>query len=151
MAVKKSKIGVAHTDLDLGTPGSYTREHLDRIKDMIRRIADDSMGGMENIVHPGQKVLIKINTVIPSPPENGFTTDPRILEALIELVTEQNPGEVQIGERSALGGDTRAAMEACGITAVAGRTGATLVPFDYVTSHACYLPVSLTLRKYMTQ
>ena len=132
MAAKNSKIGIVHTDLDLGTPGSYTGEHLDRIKDMIRRIADDSMGGMGNIVHTGQKILIKINTVIPSPPDNGFTTDPRILEALIELVNEQKPSEVQIGERSALGGDTRAAMDVCGIAAVAERTGATLMPFDDV-------------------
>jgi uncharacterized protein (DUF362 family) len=44
------------------------------------------MGGMHNIVRSGDKVLIKINTVIPVPANAGFTTDPRMLEALIELV-----------------------------------------------------------------
>ena len=55
---------------------------------MIRQIADQTMGGMQNIVHKGDKVLIKINTVIPVPANAGFTTDPRILESLIELVQE---------------------------------------------------------------
>ena len=57
---------------------------------------------------------------------------PRMLEALIELVQEQNPSQIQIGERCAMGGDTRNAMEVCGIAAVAQRTGAELCPFDNV-------------------
>ena len=67
-------------------PAEYTREQLDLVKGMIRQIADQTMGGMQNIVHKGDKVLIKINTVIPVPANAGFTTDPRILESLIELV-----------------------------------------------------------------
>ena len=90
------------------------------------------MGGMQNIVKAGDKVLIKINTVIPVPANAGFTTDPRMLEALIELVKEQNPSRIQIGERCAMGGDTRNAMEVCGIAKVAAQTGVELCPFDNV-------------------
>jgi uncharacterized protein (DUF362 family) len=90
------------------------------------------MGGFGNIVKPGNKVLIKINTVIPVPPNAGFTTDPRMLEALIELVQEQKPSRIQIGERCAMGGDTQKAMEVCGIADVAQRTGVELCPFDHV-------------------
>src|SRR5205823_14921242 len=121
---KKTTIAIAHSDADLGKPGEYNREQLDLVKGMVRDIADRTMGGMQNIVKKGDKVLIKINTVIPCAPNAGFTTDPRILEALIELVQEQNPARVQIGERCAMGGDTRNAMEVCGINAVAARTGA---------------------------
>ena len=46
-----------------------------------KQIADQTMGGMHNIVHKGDKVLIKINTVIPVAANAGFTTDPRMLEA----------------------------------------------------------------------
>src|SRR5580693_1911365 len=99
---------------------------------MIRQIADQTMGGIHNIVKPGDKVLIKINTVIPVPANEGFTTDPRMLEALIELVQEQSPKEILIGERCAMGGDTNKAMEVCGIAEVAKRTGAILCPFDNV-------------------
>src|SRR5437016_12809090 len=116
---KKTTIAIAHSDADLGKPAEYTREQLDLVKAMIRQIADQTMGGMSNIVHQGDKVLIKINTVIPVPANAGFTTDPRMLEALIELVQEQNPARIQIGERCAMGGDTRRAMEVCGIADVA--------------------------------
>jgi uncharacterized protein (DUF362 family) len=53
-----------------------------------------------------------------------------MLEALIELVKEQNPARIQIGERCAMGGDTLRAMKVCGIADVADRTGAELCPFD---------------------
>jgi uncharacterized protein (DUF362 family) len=129
---KKTTVAVAHSAEALGTPAEYTRAQLDAVKAMIRDVAGQTMGGFQNIVKRGDKVLIKINTVIPVPPGAGFTTDPRMLQALIELVQEQNPACVQIGERSALGGDTRRAMEVCGIAEVAFRTGAELCPFDHV-------------------
>jgi uncharacterized protein (DUF362 family) len=125
-------VGIAHSDADLGRPAEYSRAQLDAVKQMIRDIADQTMGGMQNIVKAGDKVLIKINTVIPVPANAGFTTDPRMLEALIELVQEQRPSRIQIGERCAMGGDTRNAMEVCGIAEVAARTGAELCPFDNV-------------------
>jgi uncharacterized protein (DUF362 family) len=129
---KKAKIAIAHSDADLGKPGEYTRPQLDLVKQMIREIADSTMGGMNHIVTRGDKVLIKINTVIPIVPNAGFTTDPRMLEALIELVQEQNPSRIQIGERCAMGADTRTAMDLCGITEVAERTGVELCPFEHV-------------------
>lgn len=130
---KKTKIAIARSKADLGKPGEYTREQLDLVKGMIRQIADQTMGGMRNIVKAGDKVLIKINTVIPVPPNAGFTTDPRMLEALIELVKEQNPSRIQIGERCAMGADTMTAMETCGIVEVARRTGVELCPFERET------------------
>jgi uncharacterized protein (DUF362 family) len=129
---KKTKIAIAHSDADLGKPGEYTRPQLDLVKQMIHEIADNTMGGMNNIVTRGDKVLIKINTVIPIVPNAGFTTDPRMLEALIELVQEQNPSRIQIGERCAMGADTRTAMDLCGVTEVAERTGVELCPFEHV-------------------
>lgn len=129
---KKTTVAIAHSDACLGKPAEYTRAQLDVVKGMIRDIADQSMGGFQNIVRAGDKVLIKVNTVIPCPANAGFTTDPRILESLIELVQEQAPAKVLIGERSAMGGDTRKAMEVCGITEVARRTGVELCPFEEV-------------------
>ena len=129
---KRTTVAIAHSDADLGKPAEYTREQLDLVKAMIRQVADQTMGGMQNIVHKGDKVLIKINTVIPVAANAGFTTDPRMLEALIELVQEQNPSRIQIGERCAMGADTMEAMEVCGIVEVANRTGVELCPFEHV-------------------
>src|SRR5260370_17073418 len=97
---KKTTVGIAHSDSDLGKPGDYTRQQLDLVKDMIRQVAVHTMGGMHNIVKPGDKVLIKINTVIPVPPDAGFTTDPPMLEAFIELVKEQKPPPTHIAHPS---------------------------------------------------
>jgi len=79
----KTTVAIAHSDADLGKPAECTREQLDLVKQMIRDVADQTMGGMANIVKKGDKVLIKINTVIPVAANEGFTTDPRMLEALI--------------------------------------------------------------------
>lgn len=131
MNEKKTTVAIAHSSADLGKPAEYTREQLDLVKQMIKDIADQTMGGMQSIVKPGHKVLIKINTVIPVPANAGFTTDPRMLEALIELVKEQNPARIQIGERCAMGADTMHAMDVCGIVEVANRTGVELIPFEH--------------------
>jgi len=40
----------------------YTREQLDPVKGMIRQIANQTMGGMQNVAKPGDKALLKINT-----------------------------------------------------------------------------------------
>ena len=158
---KKSIVSIAHYDGDLGTPSNYTQEHVERIKDMIRQIADDTKGGMQNIVHEGDVVFIKINTVNTSPAENGFTTDPRMLQALIEVVNEQKPKKVQIGERCALGQDTMKCFEVCGIKAVAEKTGAELVALENTEwemhnmnrpiSYACFpFPSPYKIRLYPT-
>ena len=94
---KRTKVAIAHSDADLGKPGEYSRAQLDLVKQLIREVADQTMGGMKNIVSRGDKVLIKINTVIPIAPNAGFTTDPRMLEALIELVQEQIRREFRSG------------------------------------------------------
>ena len=126
----KSKVAIANSKADLGKPSEYTKEQLEIVKGMIKDVADKSMGGMQNIVKAGDKVFIKINTVIPSPANNGFTTDPRMLEALIELVKEQKPGKITVGERCAQGADTMAAMIGCGIKDVTDRQGVELLPLE---------------------
>ena len=47
---RKTTVAIAHSDSDLGTPAEYTRAQLSLVKDMIRQIADQTMGGMHNIV-----------------------------------------------------------------------------------------------------
>ncbi len=126
----KAKVAITKAQMNIGTPGEYSREQLDEVKRMVRSVADGSMGGMQNIVKAGDHVVIKINTVVASPAANGFTTDPRVLEAVIELLKEHNPGSIKIIERCAQGADTLAAMEGCGIGDVARRTGVELRPLE---------------------
>ena len=145
---KTTRVAIAHSDQDLGKPGDCAREQFVRVRAMVKQVVDGSVGGMQNIVQRGQTVLIKVNCVVPSPPDAGFTTDPRMLEALVELVKEQNPAKIQLGERSAQGGDTLYAMEVCGIKAVAARTGAELVAFEHVPFDMFTLPEPTAFRTF---
>ncbi|WP_347488207.1 DUF362 domain-containing protein [Desulfoscipio sp. XC116] len=46
----------------------------------------DLLGGMEQFVKPGQRVLLKINLLTAAPPEKAVTTHPAVVSALAELV-----------------------------------------------------------------
>jgi len=50
---KKTTVAIAHCDTDLSKPAEYTREQLDLVKAMSRQMADQTMGGMHNIVCEG--------------------------------------------------------------------------------------------------
>src|SRR5260370_34829602 len=80
---KKTVGSIAHSSADLGKPEEYTRDQLALVKAMIKSIADDTIGGMQNIVKAGDKVLIKINTVIPVAASAPFTTTQLKLESLL--------------------------------------------------------------------
>lgn len=46
------------------------------------------IGGLENIVHPGDKVLLKVNMINSDFPERAATTHPAVVKAVIRLVKE---------------------------------------------------------------
>lgn len=70
------------------------------------RQAIDLVGGMGRIVHSGQSVMIKPNFGVAVPPETGIVTDPRIVEALIRICREAEPGRILVAESSVVGFDT---------------------------------------------
>lgn len=63
----------------------YTR---DTVRNAVRRTLD-SLGGMQQFVQAGQRVLLKPNLVRPNPPEDAVTTHSEIVAAVAELVLEQ--------------------------------------------------------------
>ncbi|MFX0079629.1 MAG: DUF362 domain-containing protein [Candidatus Hermodarchaeota archaeon] len=77
------------------------------------RKAIDFLGGIENFVQAQDKVVIKPNLVFAVPPYTGFTTDPPVIKAIIELCQKMNPSEVIIAEGSG-GIDTHISFMSCG-------------------------------------
>ena len=77
------------------------------------RKAIDFLGGIENFVHPQDKVVIKPNLVFAVPPYTGFTTDPPVIKAIIELCQKMNPSEIIIAEGSG-GIDAHISFLSCG-------------------------------------
>ena len=58
-------------------------------------------GGLDRLVDGGDTVVIKPNLVWNAPPDEGTTTDPRVVRAVIRLALEAGAGEVIVAEGSA--------------------------------------------------
>ena len=48
----------------------------------------DLIGGLEKIISPGNRVLLKPNLLAIRPPEDAVTTHPAVVSAMCELVSE---------------------------------------------------------------
>lgn len=91
-------------------------------------LAIDLVGGPSAIVPKGGSVFIKVNALIPSPPEKCVTTHPEIVKALI-LSLKSVAREITIGDSP--GGlynrfTLERTYEKCGFARVAEETGARL-------------------------
>jgi uncharacterized protein (DUF362 family)/NAD-dependent dihydropyrimidine dehydrogenase PreA subunit len=86
------------------------------------------LGGMEAVVRPGERVLLKPNMLAAKSPERAVTTHPEVLRGVIELVQEAG-GQPVVGDSPGFGSAARVA-EKSGMLAVIAETGAELVEFS---------------------
>ena len=86
------------------------------------------LGGMENFVQPGQKVLLKPNLLAGKAPEKAVTTHPEIVRAVIRLA-QQAGGLVSVGDSPGIGSAENVARKS-GILQVVEETGARFAPFE---------------------
>ncbi len=103
---------------------------VDEVKESVLR-AVDLAGGLG--VESGDVVVIKPNAKNQSPPGHGVVTDPRVVEALVELAYTQGAKRVKIAEGAAYptgAYDTFAAFQTSGITEIAGRWDVDLVDLN---------------------
>ncbi len=97
--------------------------------DLAVKEAINLIGGIERFVHPNEKVVIKPNLVLALPSDTGMTTDPRVVQAIVELCESVNPSDVIIAEGSG-GTDTKIAFDRCGYSKLARRWGVKLVDLN---------------------
>ncbi|MDF1532245.1 MAG: DUF362 domain-containing protein [ANME-2 cluster archaeon] len=89
------------------------------------------IGGLDNIIHPGDRVLLKVNLLSARPPEDAVTTHPSVVSAVIELV--QDAGGIPIvgdGAGMVHPGATAEALEVSGIKTAAEELGVEIANFD---------------------
>lgn len=102
----------------------YSREAVQAAVDEIFSLC----GGVERIVSPGQRVLIKLNLLMKRRPEQATTTHPEVARAIVCAV--QRAGGIPVLADSPGGPYTRGMIagvyEACGMNAVARETGCAL-------------------------
>src|SRR5215218_1887731 len=118
MAANRATVAIAHTNERHRSP--------ERVLGLVRE-ALDYIGGLSRFVRRGQTVLIKPNQTVFYSAEEGCTTDPLVVGALIQLAHEAGAGRVQVGESSGGFFSSIECMKVTGMAAVAEREGAELV------------------------
>jgi uncharacterized protein (DUF362 family) len=94
------------------------------------RNAVELVGGIAQVVRPGQTVMIKPNFGVPVPPETGVITDPEAVEAVIKICKEAGPGKILVAESTVVGFDTADVFIKLGLEKRFQRAGARLVDLD---------------------
>jgi uncharacterized protein (DUF362 family) len=118
MAAYTSTVAIAHTD--------EKHRSAERVLRVVRE-AIDLLGGMQTFVKPGATVLIKPNQTVFYSAEEGCTTDPLVVGALIRLAKEVGASRVQVAESSGGYFSSLECMKVTGVAAVAEREGAQLI------------------------
>src|SRR5918992_3654786 len=118
MPDKAAAVAIAHTRERHRSP--------ERVLALVRE-ALDHLGGMTRFVRRGQTVLIKPNLTVYYSAEEGCTTDPLVVGALIRLAQEAGAARVQVAESSGGFFSSLQCMKITGMAAVAEKEGAELI------------------------
>lgn len=137
---KKSVVAVARTKERHRSP--------ERVLQVVRE-AIDLLGGMSKFVRAGNTVLIKPNQTVFYSAEEGCTTDPLVVGALIRLAKEAGASRVQVAESSGGFFSSLECMAVTGMAAIAEREGAKLVDLgsDDVENRTVKIPNGLFLKE----
>lgn len=117
--------------------------------DGIRTAVEESvrlLGGIEGFVNPQDEVVIKPNLVFGLPPFTGFTTDPPVIQAIIELCQDRGTSNISVAEGSSCI-DTRLAFRSCGYVELAEKYGVKLVDLNESPTRTVAVPGGQTVRE----
>ncbi len=129
------------------TAGYTVSVHSDEsIRSMVSHCLED-LGGIEQLIDPGSTILLKPNMVVAKPNSTGATTNPLILDALIEHLMRTSPREIIIGESSQIGDDTLEAYKVTGIQDVAQKWKVTILDFKKDHQISIDIPLGRVLKK----
>lgn len=135
-----AKVAIAHTN--------EKHRSIERVLALVRE-ALSHLGGMGAFVRSGQTVLIKPNQTVYYSAEEGCTTDPLVVGALIRLAWEAGAGKVQVGESSGGFFSSTECMRITGMAAIARREGAEVIDLgsDKVPNREVEIPNGKVARR----
>jgi len=108
----------------------YDQEKVDKVV----RESVELIGGLGDIIHPKDKVLLKVNMLNADPPEKAVTTHPAIVKAAIRLVKRAG-GVPFVGDASGVAythKDAEIAWQKTGLKKAAEEEGAEVINFREV-------------------
>ena len=88
------------------------------------------LGGLKNLIHRGDTVLISPNYAVPMRSETGATTNPQVVMGVIEAAREAGAGEVVVAESSIVGFDAGKVMTELGVKQMFEGAGARVLNLD---------------------
>src|SRR5215213_10188172 len=118
MSAQGAVVAIAHT--------KEKHRSAERVLTLVKD-AIDLLGGIQRFVKPGTTVLIKPNQTVFYSAEEGCTTDPLVVGAVIRLAKEAGAARVQVAESSGGFFSSLECMKVTGMAAVAEREGAELI------------------------
>ena len=156
--MKRSKVALIHRDSLPGATGGdedvldYPPESIAAIEEMIEEAFQLSVGGVKEIVKPGQRVFLKPNCFANVQPTSYASLDPRVMEALCRVIKRAVPDcHLMVGDSPSLGkvlGGSRQAMENTGLEAAAQRGGINEVVYlDETEMIEVDVPTGKTIKK----
>lgn len=102
----------------------------DNVERQVRK-AIELIGGMNQYVKPGCRVLMKPNMTGPAPYTKGVTTNPAVLDALMKLAWEAGAAKVDVGDGTgSIHIGSIEVMERCGIGEVARKNRGEMVDLN---------------------
>jgi uncharacterized protein (DUF362 family) len=81
------------------------------------------LGGVENIIPAGRRVILKPNAGHLGAPETAINTSPEFFRAVIRVVRKSNPAAIILAESSAVGCRTDECLKSSGLKKVAQEEG----------------------------
>src|SRR5947207_12310649 len=111
----RATVAIAHT--------KEKHRSIERVTDLVRQ-ALEPLGGMSQFVKADQTVLIKPNQTVYYSAEEGCTTDPLVVGALIRLAKKAGARRVQVAESSGGFFSSLECMKGTGMAARAKKEGA---------------------------
>src|SRR5437764_8183247 len=115
---RRATVAIAHTKEKHRSP--------ERVLELVRE-ALEPLGGMSRFVRSGQTVLIKPNQTVYYSAEEGCTTDPLVVGALIRIAKKHRAGRILVAESSGGFFSSLDCMRITGMAAMVQREGAELI------------------------
>ena len=116
--VFRAKVAIAHT--------KEKHRSIERVLTLVESALNE-LGGITQFVRPGATVLLKPNQTVYYSAEEGCTTDPLVVGALIRLARQAGARRVQVAESSGGFFSSLDCMKVTGMAAIAKREGAELI------------------------